>query len=99
MHSAAKTALNVVAGVAVSVAIVGATGVVGREVASILQELGLPASLLAGTQEQSVKDMLRASTDEAVERGVFGAPTWFVNGELMFWGQDRLNRMAEALAG
>lgn len=66
---------------------------------SILGELGLPADLLAGTQEQRVKDLLRASTDEAVERGVFGAPTWFVNGDLMFWGQDRLDFVERALQG
>ncbi len=66
---------------------------------SILQDLGLPVDLLAGTQDQSVKDMLRASTDEAVERGVFGAPTWFVNGALMFWGQDRLDFVEKALCG
>ena len=65
----------------------------------ILRELGLPADLLAGTQEQRVKDLLRASTDEAVERGVFGAPTWFVNGNLMFWGQDRLDFVERALQG
>ena len=67
--------------------------------AGILDELGLPASLLARTKEQSVKDLLRASTEEAVERGVFGAPTWFVNGELMFWGQDRLDFVEKALRG
>ena len=67
--------------------------------AAILDELGLPASLLVATQEQRVKDLLRASTDEAVQRGVFGAPTWFVNGELMFWGQDRLDFVDQALRG
>ncbi|MBJ95782.1 MAG: disulfide bond formation protein DsbA [Rickettsiales bacterium] len=65
----------------------------------ILAELDLPTRLLAGTREQSVKDKLRASTEEAVARGVFGAPTWFVNGDLMFWGQDRLDFVERALAG
>src|SRR6202012_1532574 len=43
------------------------------------------AALLAQTQEPAVKDTLRASTEEAVKRGAFGAPTFYV-GEQMFWG-------------
>lgn len=45
----------------------------------------------------SIKDELRRRTDRAVELGVFGAPTFFVNGE-PFWGQDRLDFVARALA-
>ena len=44
-----------------------------------------------------MKAQLKAVTDEAVARGVFGAPTMFV-GEQMFWGQDRLDWVREALA-
>ncbi|MNU11915.1 2-hydroxychromene-2-carboxylate isomerase [compost metagenome] len=47
--------------------------------------------------DQEVKDALKAATEEAVERGVFGAPTCFVGHE-MFFGQDRLDFVAEALA-
>lgn len=46
--------------------------------------------------EQETKDRLRASTDEAVQRGVFGAPTFFV-GDEMFWGNDRPMFVEEAL--
>ena len=49
---------------------------------------------LAGDDE--VKAALRHATEEAVERGVFGAPTCFVGGE-MFFGQDRLDFVEEAL--
>ncbi len=66
-------------------------------VATVLQNAGfdVEASLaLAGTQE--VKDRLKAVTQEAVARGVFGAPTMFV-GDQMFWGQDRLDFVREAL--
>lgn len=45
---------------------------------------------------QAIKDKLRANTDEAVQRGAFGAPTFFVGNE-MFWGQDRLDFVEEAL--
>ena len=40
--------------------------------------------------EQDIKDKLREETDKAIERGVFGAPTMFVNDQ-MFWGNDRLD--------
>jgi 2-hydroxychromene-2-carboxylate isomerase len=47
-----------------------------------------------GTAE--VKDRLRVNTEEAVARGVFGAPTCFV-GDAMFFGQDRLDFVEEEL--
>jgi 2-hydroxychromene-2-carboxylate isomerase len=56
------------------------------------------AALLAQTQEQAIKDQLRANTDEAVKRGAFGAPTFYVDGE-MFWGNDRLVLLEKFLAG
>jgi len=46
--------------------------------------------------DPEVKARLVASTEEAVARGVFGAPTFFV-GEVMFFGQDRLDFVREAL--
>ncbi|HWM84774.1 MAG TPA: 2-hydroxychromene-2-carboxylate isomerase [Kofleriaceae bacterium] len=53
-------------------------------------------------ESQAIKDELRRRTDEAIARGVFGAPTLFVRGDgdadLMLWGQDRLE-MAEAVLG
>jgi 2-hydroxychromene-2-carboxylate isomerase len=53
-------------------------------------------ALVARANDASVKDELRARTDEAIARGVFGAPATFVNGEL-FWGQDRLGFVERAL--
>lgn len=47
--------------------------------------------------DPAVKDELRANGEEALARGVFGMPTFFV-GEEMFWGQDRLHFVGEALA-
>jgi 2-hydroxychromene-2-carboxylate isomerase len=52
--------------------------------------------LLALAAEPAVKDQLKAQTETAVQRGVFGAPTFFV-GEQMFWGQDRLDFVRAAL--
>jgi 2-hydroxychromene-2-carboxylate isomerase len=49
-------------------------------------------------QEQDVKDRLKATTDDAVARGVFGAPTVFVD-DMMFFGNDRLPFVELALKG
>jgi len=65
----------------------------------VIAKSGLDAErVLARTQEQPVKDRLRANTDEAVERGAFGAPTFFVGDEL-FFGNDRLPFVEKALRG
>jgi 2-hydroxychromene-2-carboxylate isomerase len=53
--------------------------------------------LTADASSQSVKDELRANTEEAVQRGAFGAPTFFV-GDEMFFGDDRMDFVREALA-
>jgi 2-hydroxychromene-2-carboxylate isomerase len=66
-------------------------------VAEVLTQAGLdPVELLAMANEQATKDQLKAVTMRAVERGVFGAPTFFV-GEQMFWGQDRIEQVKAAL--
>ena len=62
-----------------------------------LQEAGLDAmSLLALTQEDVIKQTLIANTNQAVDRGVFGAPTMFV-GDEMYFGQDRLDWIEDHL--
>lgn len=67
-------------------------------IAETLTAAGLPAErLIALTQDQAVKDRLMASTTRAVERGVFGSPSFFVGDEL-FFGKDRLHDVEEALA-
>ncbi len=48
--------------------------------------------------EQEIKDQLRDETNIAIERGVFGAPTMFVD-EKMFWGNDRLDFLDRYLKG
>ena len=65
--------------------------------AGVLDKAGVSAAeVLAEIESQDVKDALRRNTDEAVSRGVFGAPTFFVGSE-MFWGNDRLEFVEEAL--
>ncbi|MEJ6656855.1 MAG: 2-hydroxychromene-2-carboxylate isomerase [Pseudomonas sp.] len=59
----------------------------GFDIKEVMQKINDPA----------VKDRLRQITEQAIERGVFGAPTFFV-GDEMFFGQDRLEFVEEALA-
>jgi len=47
-------------------------------------------------EREDVKERLKANTDEAVARGAFGAPTFFV-GDAMFWGNDRMHFIEPAL--
>ena len=68
---------------------------------AVLRELAIEAGLdavsaIAALDDQAVKDALRANCDEAIRRGSFGAPTFFV-GEQLFVGNDRLDFVAEAL--
>lgn len=62
---------------------------------AVLQEL-LGEELLARAGEEAVKARLKASTEEAAQRGAFGAPTFFV-GEEMYFGEDRIFLIEHAL--
>lgn len=71
----------------------GDPAVIGK----VLNNAGLDAQkIVAATQEQAVKDALKSGTEQAVKRGIFGAPTFFVGGR-MFFGQDRLQYVEESL--
>ena len=66
-------------------------------VGGVLQAAGFdPQQLLALTADPEVKERLKTVTQEAVARGAFGAPTFFV-GDALFWGQDRIDFVKEAL--
>lgn len=68
-------------------------------VRQVLADAGLDGdALLALAQDPDVKATLASNTEQAVARGVFGAPTLFMDGE-MYFGQDRLDFIEEALAG
>ncbi len=53
-------------------------------------------ALLSRGEAQDVKDIYEANTREAIERSVFGSPTYFVNGD-MFYGQDHLEMVERAI--
>ena len=60
------------------------------ELAAVLSECGLDAQRLAQAQDADNKALYAQHTREAVDAGVFGAPSYVVHGEI-FWGQDRLD--------
>ncbi len=57
-----------------------------------------PPAVLALIGDAQVKELLKSETEAAVKRGLFGVPVMFVGGE-MYFGQDRLDFVREALAG
>ena len=63
---------------------------------ALLGETGLPAERLAESLTQTVAQRYMQVTRQAIDAGVFGAPTYVVDGEL-FWGQDRLDFVERAL--
>ena len=64
-------------------------------IGEVLRDAGFdPAAMMAAIGTTQVKEKLKANTEEAVSRGVFGAPTFFV-GKDMFFGQDRLDFVEE----
>ena len=63
----------------------------------LLQEQNLPVSLMAQSRSQAVQERYERYTQSAIDAGVFGAPSYVVDGEI-FWGQDRLEFVERALA-
>lgn len=66
------------------------------QIGALLSELGLDAQLLDDALSPAIQDIHAANTQEAIDRSVFGSPTYFVDGD-MFYGQDRLELVARAL--
>ena len=69
-----------------------------NELIQLMQELGLEvAQVKSWLEDEKVKSELKVITEEAIERGVFGAPSWFVDDEL-YWGVDHLHFVEYALS-
>ncbi|MFL2887936.1 MAG: 2-hydroxychromene-2-carboxylate isomerase [Pelagibacterales bacterium MED-G40] len=49
-----------------------------------------PKTFFLRLNSESIKNLLKKKTSEAFDKGIFGAPTFFVNNKI-FWGQDRLD--------
>jgi 2-hydroxychromene-2-carboxylate isomerase len=64
----------------------------------ICERVGVdPTKFFAGIADQAIKDQLKANTDEVMARGGFGSPTIFVDKTDMYFGNDRLPLIREAL--
>ena len=100
---ATDLALGVDAAMAISGAVLAACWAQERNIADdkvlaqLLQEQGLPAALLEQSHSQAVQVRYEACTQQAIDAGVFGAPSYVIDGEI-FWGQDRLDFVERALA-
>src|SRR6202048_465917 len=67
--------------------------------AEVCQRVGVDAQkFLAGIGQQAIKDQLKANTDEVMARGGFGSPTIFIDKTDMYFGNDRLPLIREALS-
>jgi 2-hydroxychromene-2-carboxylate isomerase len=63
----------------------------------VLTSSGIDADrIIARSQDPAVKNRLMALTQEAVDRGAFGSPTFFVNDE-MFFGKDQLRDVEQEI--
>ncbi|OYU30620.1 MAG: disulfide bond formation protein DsbA [Comamonadaceae bacterium PBBC2] len=68
-----------------------------EQIGAVLAEAGFdPMEFMALISDPAVKERLKANTASAIARGVFGVPSFFV-GDDLFWGQDRMQFMADAL--
>lgn len=64
-----------------------------KVLAGLLDECGLSAQRLEQSYSQAVQERYEACTQQAIDAGVFGAPSYVIDGEI-FWGQDRLDFVA-----
>ena len=67
-----------------------------KHLEAMVVECGLPAQRIEQSQSQAVQERYEQYTQEAIDAGVFGAPSYVIDGEI-FWGQDRLDFVAAAL--
>ncbi len=68
-----------------------------RDLAAMLADQGLPARRLDDAMSQAVHERYEADSQRAIAAGVFGAPSYVIDGEI-FWGQDRLEFVQRRLA-
>ncbi len=90
LHFGAEEALQITG------AILSAVWAQERNIASeavlveLLQECGLPVQLIEQSHSQAAQERYEENTQAAIDAGVFGAPSYVIDGEI-FWGQDRLD--------
>lgn len=68
-----------------------------KVLAELLAEQGMSEAVLGQSHSQAVQERYEAYTQAAIDAGVFGAPSYVIDGEI-FWGQDRLDFVERVLA-
>jgi 2-hydroxychromene-2-carboxylate isomerase len=68
-----------------------------KVLAELLAEQAMPEAVLGQSHSQAVQERYESYTQAAIDAGVFGAPSYVVDGEI-FWGQDRLDFVERVLA-
>jgi 2-hydroxychromene-2-carboxylate isomerase len=96
MHDGTEAALRIAGAVTAGVWAQQRDIAAPAALATMLAECGLDAARLEQSQQPEVQARYEEQTQAAIDLGVFGAPTYLVDGE-MFWGQDRLDFVARKL--
>ena len=97
LHDGADAAMHVAGAVQRAVWVEERNIAEQATLAQLLTECGLPAQRLEEAHSQAAQARYEANTQRAIDAGVFGAPSYIVDGEL-FWGQDRLDFVERKLA-
>lgn len=97
MHDGTDAAMQVTGAILRAVWVEDRNIAAAHELAAILEEAKLPARRLDDAHSQAVHERYEADSQMAIDAGVFGAPSYVIDGEI-FWGQDRLDFVARRLA-
>ena len=97
MHDGAEAAMAMTGAILRSVWVEDRNIADASELAALVAAQGLPARRLDDAHSQAVHERYEADTQQAIDAGVFGAPSYVIDGEI-FWGQDRLDFVARRLA-
>ena len=90
LHDGAEAALRITGAVLAAVWAQERNIADAKVLADLLVHTGLNAQRLEQSYSQSVQERYEANTQQAIDAGVFGAPSYVIDGEI-FWGQDRLD--------
>jgi 2-hydroxychromene-2-carboxylate isomerase len=96
LHDGAQAAMQIAGAILAAVWAQERNIADARVLAELLAECGLSAQRLAQSHSQAVQECYEANTRQAIEAGVFGAPSYVIAGEI-FWGQDRLDFVERTL--
>ena len=97
LHDGTEAAMNVAEKVLRAVWVEELSIADDRVLADVLVRAEVPSRRLEDSRSQQVQETYERYTEEAIEAGVFGAPSYVVDGEI-FWGQDRLDFVERRLA-